>query len=245
MARKNILFLYALRKSIPVFCGYIFLGMAFGILLAQNGYNFLWALFISVVVYAGSLQFAIVSFLASHTSLTTVALMSLFINSRHLFYGFPFVEKFKQMGKFIYPYMIFSLTDETYSILYACSHQKMAKRRKYKALFYISALHHLYWIVGSIIGGLIGQYMSIDFTGIDFSMTALFMIILLEQILNNRKQALVPASIGLIVSSIGLILLGSTNFLLPSLIIAIFIVTAQNYWQDKLAVKADKGDKNE
>lgn len=234
MARKNILFLYALKKSIPVFCGYIFLGMAFGILLAQNGYNFLWALLISVVVYAGSLQFALVSFLVAHTSLTTVALMTLFINSRHLFYGFPFVDKFKQMGKLIYPYMIFSLTDETYSILYSCSNQKMAQRRKYRALFYISALHHGYWIVGSIIGGLIGQYMSIDFTGIDFSMTALFTIILLEQILNNRKQALLPACVGLIVSAIGLYLLGATNFLLPSLLVATAIVTGQNYYQDKI-----------
>lgn len=241
MTRKNIIFLYALRKSIPVFCGYIFLGMAFGILLAQNGYNFLWAFFISVVVYAGSLQFALVSFLATHTSLTTVALMSLFINSRHLFYGLPFVEKFKQMGKFIYPYMIFSLTDETYSILYACNKQKMAQRRKYRALFYISALHHGYWIVGSVIGGLIGQYMSIDFTGIDFSMTALFIVILLEQILHNRKQALLPASIGLIISAIGLYLLGATNFLLPSLLVAVFVVTAQNYYHDK----ASGGQKHE
>ncbi len=221
------IFYYALKCSIPVFCGYIFLGAAFGILLAQIGYNYLWAFFISVFVYAGSLQFALIGFLSTGASLSTIALMTLFINSRHMFYGLPFIEKFKQMGK-LYPYMIFSLTDETYSILCLCSGQKKAQHNRNRALFYISLLHQLYWIVGSVIGNLIGQYMEIDFTGIDFSMTALFIVILIEQVLSNKKEALLPAVIGGIISLAALLLLGAKNFLLPSLLITAFMITVQN-----------------
>ena len=103
---------YAFRQSLPVMFGYIFLGVAFGILLQQAGFGALWALLISGFVYAGSLQFVLVGFLAQGAALPTVALMSLFINSRHLFYGLSFIDKFKAMGR-RKPYMVFSLTDET------------------------------------------------------------------------------------------------------------------------------------
>ena len=223
-ADEGSIFLYALKKSMPVFCGYIFLGSAFGIMMAQSGYDFIWAFFISLLVYAGSLQFAMVSFLAAGTSLPTVAPMTLFINSRHMFYGLPFIEKFKRMGK-LYPYMIFSLTDETYSILYSCSDSKKAQQHDNRALFYISALHQFYWIAGSVLGTLAGQYMTmIDFTGIDFSMTALFIVILVEQLLSNRQEALKPAITGGVVSAVCLIALGAQAFLLPSLIIMALII---------------------
>ena len=99
----------------PVLFGYVFLGIAFGILLQQAGYNFVWAFFISLTVFAGSLQFVLVPFLSTGAALPTVLLMTLFINSRHMFYGLSFVERFKKMGR-RYPYMVFSLTDETYSV---------------------------------------------------------------------------------------------------------------------------------
>lgn len=236
------IFRYALRKSMPVFFGYIFLGTAFGIMLAEIGYDFIWAFFIALIVYAGSLQFALVSFLASGTPLLTVAVMTLFINSRHIFYGLPFVEKFKVMGKY-YPYMIFSLTDETYSILYSCVKERRAQLDNNKALFYISALHQSYWIMGCVLGTLAGQYINFDFTGIDFSMTALFVVILVEQILNDRTNALFPALLGGIVAGSSLLLLGQTAFLLPSLVVTVLIITMHNYWKGSTQVSKVKEDK--
>ena len=229
---KKDIFAYALKKSMPVFFGYMFLGCAFGIMMAEAGYNFIWAFLVSLLVYAGSLQFAMVSFLASGTPLLTVAVMSLFINSRHIFYGFPFIEKFKLMGKY-YPYMIFSLTDETYSILYSCEGEKISSQANSKALFYISALHHAYWIIGSVLGTLVGVYIDFDFTGIDFSMTALFIVILLEQILTAKDKALTPALTGGIVAVVCLFILGATSFLLPALIITAIAITVENSLQNK------------
>ena len=109
-------FSYAFRQTIPVMLGYLFLGIAFGLMLQEAGYNFLWALLISTVVYAGSMQFMLVTFLTGGVSLLSAAVMTLFINGRHLFYGLTFVERFKKAGK-AYPYLIFALTDETYSVL--------------------------------------------------------------------------------------------------------------------------------
>ena len=236
------LFRYALKKSMPVFFGYIFLGSAFGIMLAQIGYDFIWAFFISLIVYAGSLQFALVSFLAAGTPLPTVALMTLFINSRHIFYGLPFIEKFRQMGKF-YPYMIFSLTDETYSILYSCSDQPRAREQHNRALFYIAALHQSYWILGCVLGTLAGQYITmVDFTGIDFSMTALFVVILVEQLMTNRKMALQPAAIGGFISALFLLVFGAQAFLLPSLIIAAVLVMVNERAAAKRGNASKDGD---
>ncbi len=229
---QKIIFMYALRKSMPVFFGYIFLGAAFGIMLAEANFNFVWAFFISLIVYAGSLQFALVSFLSSGTPLLTVAVMTLFINSRHIFYGLHFVEKFKLMGKY-YPYLIFSLTDETFSILYSCAEEKKAKSDNNKALFYISALHQFYWIAGSVLGSLIGLYSNFDFSGIDFSMTALFVVILVEQILNSKDTAMFPATAGLVIAFCSLFLLGKSAFLLPALIVTIIVISIQNYCKHK------------
>ena len=114
MKKKNTV-LFALKKSLPVLFGYLFLGSAFGIMLYDAGYNFIWAIFISLLVYAGSGQFLLVSLLSQKAGIPTVAMMTLFINSRHIFYGLSYIEKFKA-GKWRYPFMIFTLTDETYSV---------------------------------------------------------------------------------------------------------------------------------
>ena len=204
---------FAFKKSVPVLFGYIFLGIAFGILLQQAGYNFLWALFISLVIFAGSMQFVLVSFLSAGTALPLVALMTFFINGRHMFYGLSFVDKFKKMGK-MYPYMVFSLTDETYSILCSCEAPEGVDQDK--AMFLIALLDQSYWVLGSVMGGLIGQMMPFDFAGIEFSMTALFVVIFLEQWKSFKSH--IPAVIGLASAAFFLILLGPDKFLLPSLI---------------------------
>ena len=213
---------YAFFKSVPVMCGYLFLGIAFGISLQEAGFNWLWALLMSFVVYAGSLQFVMIPMLAGNVSLVTMAVTAFFVNCRHIFYGISFVEAFQKMKQKLY--MIFSLTDETYSVLCGCKNEDPEEMHR-EGWFLISAIDHGYWITGSIIGGLLGDILPMDLTGIDFSMTALFVVILLEQVLGSRKKTKVAATLGLVVSIVCLLLLGTEKFLLPSLLITVFILT--------------------
>lgn len=203
---------FALRQSLGVLFGYLFLGTAFGILLRQAGFGALWALAFSGLVYAGSLQFVLAGFLAAPTALPTVALMSLFINARHLFYGLSFVERFASMGKKRL-YMIFSLTDETYSVLCGMD-QVPAGVDKHGAMFLVALLDQLYWVAGSLLGTFAGA-LPLDFTGIDFSMTALFLVIFLEQWRGAKSH--LPALLGLGCGAVFLLALGPDNFLLPAL----------------------------
>ncbi len=203
---------FAFRQSLGVLFGYVFLGTAFGILLRQAGFGALWSLAFSGLVYAGSLQFVLAGFLAAPTALPTVALMSLFINARHLFYGLSFIERFRSMGK-KRPYMIFSLTDETYSVL--CGMDEVpAGVDKNGAMFLVALLDQLYWVAGSLLGTFAGG-LPLDFTGIDFSMTALFLVIFLEQWRGAKSH--LPALLGLGCGAVFLLALGPDNFLLPAL----------------------------
>lgn len=203
---------FAFRQSLGVLFGYVFLGTAFGILLRQAGFGALWSLAFSGLVYAGSLQFVLAGFLAAPTALPTVALMSLFINARHLFYGLSFIERFRSMGK-KRPYMIFSLTDETYSVL--CGMDEVpAGVDKNGAMFLVALLDQLYWVAGSLLGTFAGS-LPLDFTDIDFSMTALFLVIFLEQWRGAKSH--LPALLGLGCGAVFLLALGPDNFLLPAL----------------------------
>ena len=216
--KKRAALRYAFRQSLPVMFGYVFLGMAFGLLLRQAGFAAVWSLLISGLVYAGSLQFVLVGFLTQGAALPTVALMSLFINSRHLFYGLSFIEKFKTMGKYR-PYMIFSLTDETYSVL--CGMQPPPEVDEKQAMFAVALLNQIYWVAGSVLGGLAGG-LPLDFTGIDFSMTALFLVIFIEQW--RAADSHLPALTGLASAVIFLLLLGPDLFLLPALSVTVAVL---------------------
>lgn len=211
---------FAVKKSLPVLFGYLFLGSAFGIMLFEAGYNWIWAVFISIFVYAGSGQFLLVSLLSGGASIPTVAFMTLFVNSRHMFYGLSFVEKFKK-GGWRYPFMIFTLTDETYSV--NISFNDVPKDvDETKARFLIGELDHLYWILGSVIGSLAGQNIPIDFTGIDFSMTALFVVIFVDLVKDIQNK--ICGAIGVFAAFICLLIFGADNFLLPSLILTVALL---------------------
>lgn len=222
---------FAFYKTIPVLLGYLFLGLAFGLLLQEAGYSFWWALLASTIIYAGSIQFVLVSFLGGGTSLPVVAVMTLLINSRHAFYGLSFVEKFRQMKT--YPYMVFSLTDETYSLL--CSTTVPEGMDEKKAFFLISLLDQCYWITGSVLGGALGEILPFDMTGIDFAMTALFVTIFIDQWRSAKSH--LPALIGLCSGVICLLIFGGSNFILPSLLITVTLLMAlQNPIENKEAV---------
>ena len=208
-------FQYALVRSIPVMLGYIFLGIAFGLVLQKAGLGPGWASLISLVVYAGSMQFALVGILTSGLGFVTTAVMTLFINSRHAFYGLTFIERFKKFKK-AYPYMVFSLTDETYSLLCSMPRPEDFTDRQWDmAFFFVSLLDHAYWIIGSVIGAGAGQLIPFDSTGIDFAMTALFVVIAVDQWKHARTY--MPAVTGFVCGFLFLALVRSANFILPAL----------------------------
>lgn len=207
----------AARLTLPVLCGYVFLGVAFGATLAQAGFGAPWALAISTLVYAGSLQFVMVPFLAAGAPLVTVALTALMVNARHLFYGLSCIERFKDMGR-AKPYMIAALTDETYSVLCALP---MDEPRGVQVR--VAVYNQLYWIVGSVLGALLAEGLPLDLTGIDFSMTALFIVICVERA--TEAGARVPMLIGGGCALAFLFLLGPGAFLAPALAATALLLT--------------------
>ncbi len=211
---------YAFIKTIPVLLGYVFLGFAFGLLLQDAGYSLWWALLASLVIYAGSIQFVLVSFLSSGTSLPVAAVMTLLINSRHAFYGLTFVEKFRKMKT--YPYMVFSLTDETYSLL--CSVKIPQGLDEKRVMFLISLFDQCYWVAGSVLGAALGELLPFDTTGIDFAMTALFVTIFVEQWIEAKSH--IPALAGLCSAVVCLLIFGENSFILPALIVTVTILMA-------------------
>ena len=190
----------AFPLTIPVLCGYFFTGMAFGLLMYSGGYPWYWAALCSIFIYAGSMQFVAV-------------------NIRHMFYGISFLDRFSKMGK-KKPYMIFSLTDETYSLL--CSAKVPEGVEENSFFFCIALFDQLYWIAGTLAGCVAGALITFDTTGIDFAMTALFTVILVEQL--EQKSNRSPALIGALCALVGLIVFGRDSFLIPALIFAAAIL---------------------
>ena len=162
---------HAFRKAfpytIPVLTGYLFIGIAFGVMYAEKGYSFLWAILMSLLVYAGSGQYLAVNFFTPGISFVQVIFMTLMVNIRHIFYGISLLDKFNQMGKKRW-YMIFGLTDETYSLL--CTTKIPEGVEEEKFLFAISIMNQSYWVIGSAIGGLAGSFLPFNSEGIDFAM---------------------------------------------------------------------------
>lgn len=222
---------YAVKQSLPVLFGYLFLGSAFGIMLYEAGYNWIWAITISIVVYAGSGQFLLVDLISSHAGLPTVAMMTLFINTRHMFYGLSYIEKFKK-GGWRYPFTIFTLTDETYSVNSSIS-TVPGNVDEAKARFLIGELNHLYWIIGSAIGSLLSQMIPFDFAGVDFSMTALFVVIFIDLIRGKGKKLRIIGALGIFCAIICLIIFGADKFLLPTFALTVAVLLAgKRYFSD-------------
>lgn len=218
MRERNGRRLRALKLSLPVMCGYVFLGTAFGATLAQAGFGPSWALASSVLVYAGSLQFVMVPFLAAGTSLLTVALTALMVNARHLFYGLSFVERFSRMGK-AKPYMVFALTDETYSVF--CG---LKEEEEDGVMLRVALYDQLYWVAGSLLGSVLARSLPVDLTGIDYSMTALFIVICVERAMNREDR--LPLLLGGVCALVCLLLLGPDAFLAPALALTAFLLTS-------------------
>lgn len=206
-------FLYSLKRTVPIAVGFFPVGMAYGLLMHNAGYNFIWSAFSSLFIYAGSLQILTVEFFSNDLSLFTVALTSLLLNSRHIFYGLSFIEKFRSYGFWKY-FLIYGMSDENYSLL--CSYKgKDGVSEKWVHIF-SSALIWLYWILFSAFGGLLGQLITFNTEGVDFALTALFTVILIDRL--KEEKSPLPFAISLLSSLIWIFIAGRDGFLLPSLI---------------------------
>lgn len=204
----------AFLSTLPVMAGYVVLGTGFGILLTSKGYHPLWTLAMSVFIYAGSMQYLAVDLLAGGVGLITAALTTLMVNARHLFYGISMIGKYRNTGKYK-PYLIFSLTDETYSLNCAQLPQGITDGPKY--YFLVSVFNHCYWVLGSLLGAVLGMVIPFNTEGIDFALTALFVTVFVEQWLSTGDH--IPSLIGLGTSILCLILFGPGNFLIPSMVL--------------------------
>ncbi len=213
----------AFPHTIPVMTGYLFIGIAFGVMFADKGYGFLWAGVMSLLVYAGSGQYLAVNFFEPGVSLLQVVFLTFMVNVRHIFYGLSLLDKFKVSGK-KKPYMVFSLTDETYSLYFLTKTPPNVDEGKF--FFALAILDQSYWIVGSILGSIAGSLIPFDSTGIDFAMTALFIVIFVEQWLEKKNRF--PAVVGVVASAICLLIFGKNNFILPSMIVIMTVLLSNH-----------------
>lgn len=212
----------AFLDTVPVMTGYVFLGFGFGILLNQSGYGFLWALAMSLFVYAGSMQYMAISLLTSGAGLLTAALTTFVVNARHLFYGISMVDAYKDAGS-KKPYLIFALTDETYSLV--SRNQVPEGMHRHTYCFLISLFDQIYWVAGSILGSLAGSLLPINYEGIEFVLTALFVTIFVDQWLSTKNH--IPAIIGVLSTVVCLLIFGREVFLIPSMVVIAALLTVR------------------
>ena len=214
----------AFPRTLPVMAGYLFLGIAYGVALREKGFGMEWALLISTTVYAGSMQFAMLGAMTQPFAPVTMALMTLLVNARHIFYGLSMLDKYANTGRYK-PYLVFALTDETYSLVCNGAPEDAEDKPGWYAA--VSLLDQVYWVAGSVIGVALGQALPFDLTGIDFAMTALFTVIVTEQTMDAVKAyragetrlavAAFPALLGLVATLGSLLIVGKDSFLLMAM----------------------------
>lgn len=222
--------LKALKKAfphtIPIFAGFWFLGLAYGIYMNVSGFSFIYPMIMSLVIFGGSLEFVTVSMLLSPFAPVQTFIMALLIQARHIFYGVSMLDKFKGMGwkKF---YLIFGLCDETFSINYTADIPSDIDKGWF--MFWVTLLNHFYWVSGATIGGLVGSLLKFNTDGISFVMTAMFVVIFLEQWLKEKKHS--ASCIGIMTAFVCLMIFGADNFMLPTMvtIIVVFALLRENF----------------
>ena len=207
--------------TVPVLTGYLFLGAGFGILLSEkNGYGVVWAIAMGIFMFAGSGQYLAVSLIADHTSLISAAIATLLVNARHIFYGISLLDAYKDSGiKKLY--MIFGLTDETYSLVTQNRPPEGMSRHTY--CFLVTLLDHIYWIIGCALGNVLNNVVPISFEGVEFVLTALFVTMFVEQWLSHKNH--LPAIIGVVSTILCLVIFGSEIFLIPSMALIAILLT--------------------
>lgn len=215
----------AFPYTLPVMMGYIPMGIAFGVLLSSQGYAFYWSTIMAILIYAGSMQFVAVGLLAHPVSVLAIATITFSINARHLFYGLSLLDNFGK-NSFKKLYLIFGLTDETYSLICGIKHPANTNAQDF--YFCLSLLNQFYWVLGCTIGGILGNLISFNVQGMEFAMTALFLVIFIEQWLATDNH--MPALLGIFTTLICLLVFGSQHFIMASMIgILIFFALLRKY----------------
>ena len=210
---KNV-FKKALTAALPVMYSYLIIGMGFGMVVQSRGFGALWAGAMSVFIYAGSMQFVALELIGSGASLLTAAITTVMVNLRHVFYGLSMVDKYKTTGAFK-PYLIYALSDETYSLV--CNPPELLPGEERVFYLLVTAMDQSCWVLGSILGGLLGAALPFSTQGIDFALTALFVSVVAEQWLSTKEHT--PALLGLGLSLLCLLLFGADQFLLPAMVL--------------------------
>lgn len=221
--RKRMLlraFKAAFPHNIPVMAGFTFLGLAYGVLMSTKGYGPMWSFLMSAIAYCGSMQFVAINLLVVSFDPVQAFLMALMVNARHLFYGLSLLKKYKGVGKLKF-FLIYWLCDETFSITYSFDPPKDVEPKWF--YFFISLINYAHWVLCSVIGGLIGHLITFDTKGIDFSLTALFVVIFI----NGWKEAKnrVPGIIGMVCSVVSIMIFGTGNFIIPAMIMLLIVLT--------------------
>lgn len=203
----------AFVHSLPLLCSYVFVSMAYGMTMAEAGFGWQWSLLVSMTIYTGAFQFVLITFLSSGASLLTVALTALVMNSRQMFYTLAFIPEYQKMKRRTL-FMIHTMTDETFAV--DCT-LDLPDDEKREVMFWLALFSGGYWMVGAVLGGVLGQLIPFQMDGIDFCMTALFVVIFLDQWEKANKHT--AAILGLGIGTICLLLFGASSFMLPALMI--------------------------
>lgn len=210
----------AFPHTIPILAGFMFLGMTYGILMKVSGFPIWLALLMSIVVFAGSMQFLGVNILLSAFNPLQAFLMTLMINARHVFYGISMLDKYKNTGA-KKPYLIFGMCDESFSI--NCSAEIPEDVDKNWFMFFVTLLDQLYWVAGTAIGAVFGSFIRFNTQGLDFVMTAMFVVIFLEQLLKEKSHIL--SVTGLVISVASLVIFGADSFIIPAMLAILAALT--------------------
>jgi 4-azaleucine resistance transporter AzlC len=216
----QLAFRTAFPATLPILAGFLFLGIAYGILMNVSGFGVGYAFFMSLLIFAGSMEFVAVNLLLGAFNPLGALLLALMVNARHLFYGISMLEKYKGTGlKKIY--LIFGMCDESFSINYTANIPQGVNKGWY--MFFVTLLNHSYWVIGATIGGLFGSLVRVNMEGLEFVMTALFVVIFIEQWM--KESAHHSALMGLGIAVVCLFMFGSGSFIIPSMIIILIALT--------------------
>jgi len=203
----------AFPKTIPILAGFLFLGMSYGIYMRVSGFSFIYPMLMALTIFGGSLEFVAVTMLLGSFAPLQTFIITLIIQARHLFYGISMLEKYKGTGlKKLY--LIFGMCDESFSINFASEIPKDVDRGWF--MFFVTLLNQLYWVAGATLGGLLGSLITFNTEGIDFVMTAMFVVIFLEQWLKEKRHYC--SLIGVLSSAACLIIFGADSFMIPTMI---------------------------
>ncbi len=227
----------AFLDTVPVMTGYIVLGFGFGIILKSGGHSILLALCMSLFIYAGSMQYVAIGLFGGGASMLTVFLTTLMVNARHIFYGISMLDKYRGTG-LKKPYLVFSLTDETYSLVSRDNLPVSCERRGDYYLF-VSVINHIWWILGTVLGATVGSLVSFNTEGIDFALTALFLTVFIEGCITAKNR--IPAVVGIGASVLFLVLVGQDNFLIPAMLViaAVLCLIPDNDTEQELTDAAE------